>query len=326
MKYLFKFMNKHDTPWVNLIWRAHYVNGKIPQSSNACGSFWWRDCLSLLGKFLLISSCNAGPRNTVRFWMDAWEDISLREQFPQLFSFALDNDITLERFTHHCRLNEIDNIFYLPLSLPAVQQFEELSMLVLNRDTPNATDSWILSDCKKTYSSRRVYQILAPSEPAPKPMLWIWKSCVLPKIKIFFWLLLQDRLNTRELLSRKNFQIPSLLCALCDDANIEDFIHLFFACDFSQRFWWNLNIEWNTELPIMDLLMDGKRRHDFSCFKEILLTGCWTLWNQRNRIIFDGEQCAMQYSLHFFKDLFSLIRHRAKPSLKEGMSQWLDTL
>jgi hypothetical protein len=79
MKYLFKFMNKQDIPWVNLIWRAHYANGKIPQSSNACGSFWWRDCLSLLGKFIQISSCNAGPGNTVRICLDAWDDTPLRE-------------------------------------------------------------------------------------------------------------------------------------------------------------------------------------------------------------------------------------------------------
>jgi hypothetical protein len=36
MKNLFKFMNKQDIPWVHLIWRAHYANGKT-QSSNACG-------------------------------------------------------------------------------------------------------------------------------------------------------------------------------------------------------------------------------------------------------------------------------------------------
>jgi hypothetical protein len=122
-----------------------------------CGSFWWRDCLSLLGKFLQISSCNAGPGNTVRIWMDAWEDTPLREQFPQLFSFALNNDITLERFTHYFKLNEVDNIFYLPLSLISVQQFEELSMLVLSRDTSRISDYWILSDSKKMYSSRKVY-------------------------------------------------------------------------------------------------------------------------------------------------------------------------
>jgi hypothetical protein len=127
-------------------------------------------------------------------------------------------------------------------------------------------------------------------------------------------------MNTRELLSRKNFHIPSQLCALCEDANIEDFIHLFFACDFSQHFWWNLNLECNSELPIMDLLIDGKRRHNISCFKEILMAGCWTLWKQRTRVIFDGDECAMKFSHCFCKDGIILIRHRAKPNLKEGMS------
>jgi hypothetical protein len=127
-------------------------------------------------------------------------------------------------------------------------------------------------------------------------------------------------MNTRELLSRKNFHIPSQLCALCEDANIENFIHLFFACDFSQHFWWNLNLEWNSELPIMDLLIDGKRRHNISCFKEILMAACWTLWKQRTIVIFDGDECAMKFSLCFCKDVIILIRHRAKPSLKEGMS------
>jgi hypothetical protein len=161
-----------------------------------------------------------------------------------------------------------------------------------------ASDTWVLRDSNKVYSSKRVYHALAPSDPAPRPMMWIWKSCVLPKIKIFFWLLLQDRLNTRDLLARKNCSIPS---QLCEDANVEDFIHLFFACDFSQRFWWNLSIEWNTELTIMDLLLDGKRRHSISCFKEVLIAGCWTIWNQRNRAIFDDDEFDMQVSLHFFQ-------------------------
>jgi hypothetical protein len=113
---------------------------------------------------------------------------------------------------------------------------------------------------------------------------------------------------------------------MCDDADVEHFIHLFFAFDFSQRFWWQLNFEWNTELGIMGLLIDGKRRHNISCFKEILMAGCWTLWNKRNRLIFESEEMDMLSTIRFFKDTFVLIRHRTKPSLKEGMSQWLDTL
>jgi hypothetical protein len=34
----------------------------------------------------------------------------------------------------------------------------------------------------------------------------------------------------------------------------------------------------------------------------------------------------MQASISLSKDTFALIRHRAKPILKEGMSHWIDTL
>jgi hypothetical protein len=43
-------------------------------------------------------------------------------------------------------------------------------------------------------------------------------------------------------------------------------------------------------------------------------------------LIFDGDEVDMQDSIILFKDTFTLIRHRAKPSLKNGMYQWLDTL
>nr|XP_051207333.1 uncharacterized protein LOC127323200 [Lolium perenne] len=37
----------------------------------------------------------------------------------------------------------------------------------------------------------------------------------------------------------------------------EDMIHLFFQCDFSQTFWWRLGMEWDTDLSLLDMLIDG---------------------------------------------------------------------
>jgi hypothetical protein len=42
--------------------------------------------------------------------------------------------------------------------------------------------------------------------------------------------------------------------------------------------------------------------------------------------IFDGQQASIQEGIRFFKENFALVRHRAKPGLKECMSQWIDTL
>jgi hypothetical protein len=51
-------------------------------------------------------------------------------------------------------------------------------------------------------SVRRVINGLLIND-APPIFKWMWKSCVKGKHKFFFWLLLMDRLNTRELLKRK---------------------------------------------------------------------------------------------------------------------------
>jgi hypothetical protein len=41
---------------------------------------------------------------------------------------------------------------------------------------------------------------------------------------------------------------------------------------------------------------------------------------------FEYQNPSIQETMRFFRENFELVRHRAKPSLKEGMSQWLDTL
>jgi hypothetical protein len=40
LKFLDKFYNKHNNPWVNLIWNTYYSNGELPQVENEKGSFW----------------------------------------------------------------------------------------------------------------------------------------------------------------------------------------------------------------------------------------------------------------------------------------------
>ena len=40
MKFLHKFYNKMDIPWVQLLWDAYYT-GKIPHVVPPVGSFWW---------------------------------------------------------------------------------------------------------------------------------------------------------------------------------------------------------------------------------------------------------------------------------------------
>jgi hypothetical protein len=61
--------------------------------------------------------------------------------------------------------------------------------------------------------------------------------------KFFVWLLV-DRLNTRNLLKRNHFALPSYNCVLCQ-GNVEETVeHLFFECPFSEWCWRLMNVQW----------------------------------------------------------------------------------
>jgi hypothetical protein len=40
-------------------------------------------------------------------------------------------------------------------------------------------------------------------------------------------------------------------------------MHLFFECEFSQSFWWALNLEWDTNMSLYEMLTDGNQMQNY---------------------------------------------------------------
>jgi hypothetical protein len=327
IKNLYKFYNKQDIPWVNLVWQAYYQHGAVPIASNSRGSFWWRDCMALIPDFKQLTSCSPGNAKSIMLWNDKWGDNILKDKYPHLFSFTKKGNINVLEAYNTAQEN-IFNMFYLPLSMIAAQQCDELSQELnnLHLDDMSVYDKWNFAWSSNKYSTQKVYLALINAPVAPAPFKWIWKSSCLPKHKFFFWLLIQDRLNTKMHMLKKKFFVGNQLCMLCNEDSHEDMLHLFFQCDFSRNFWWKIGEEWNTELEMIDMLMEAKNRSTNHFFKEAMIAGCWSIWNQRNSFIFDGKPVDLDSCFAFFKESISLIRHRVRPSLREGMQDWLDIL
>ena len=55
---------------------------------------------------------------------------------------------------------------------------------------------------------------------------WIWKCACRLKFKVFGWILLMDRLNTRDMMQRRHWIIQDDTCVLCNFAQHEDRAHL----------------------------------------------------------------------------------------------------
>jgi hypothetical protein len=123
LKYLHKFFNNYDLPWVNLIWNNYYRSDRLP-SCLRIGSFWWRSLLSLVQNFKGLASPIIGNGRTILFWDDLWNKGIPAQQYPELFSFACNRKLSIKEAKQKEHLFEI---FQLPLSEQAYEQYLELN-------------------------------------------------------------------------------------------------------------------------------------------------------------------------------------------------------
>jgi hypothetical protein len=174
-----------------------------------------------------------------------------------------------------------------------------------------------------SFTSKRAYNSIVGSSPAPRQFVWLWKSCCRGRHKIFFWLLLLNRLNTRNLLRRKNFYLQSYDCVLCSSNVEENLEHLFFDCTFSVWCWRLVDITWDISLPIMERLQSAQVGFGAPVFMEIVILVAWCIWTTHNRVIFDGAVPSLGQWKHSLRvDLFlSLLK--CKSTKKSLLQDWL---
>jgi len=123
------------------------------------------------------------------------------------------------------------------MSSQAANQLAELHLLMQEREMNiELHDIWAIWHyiwAPTLFNTRKGYSQLLGTVEASPLFTWLWSSSNLVKHK-FLWLLLRDRLNTRNLLRRKNKDLDDYSCVLCNS--------LFFECSFSQDCWNTLHI------------------------------------------------------------------------------------
>jgi hypothetical protein len=326
IKFLDKFYNHQDIPWVKLVWHAHYAS-KVPHAENLCGSFWWRDVLKLVDNFRAVATVKMGRGDTFLFWHDNWllngKSTPIKDRFPRLFSYVLNNQTSAAEV--FC-VDDITTQFYLPLSVIAYRELQSLEDLMQFNKPNEQNDVWSYSWGEK-YTSAKFYDRIYEHIKVPSVYKWLWKSACTMKIKVFAWLLLSDRLNTRDLLKRRHWRVTDdVHCELCPGRNYEDRTHLFFECNFSTRIWNYLQITWQPKDNMQDILAVAKRSFNKPFFMEVLMTACWNIWLIRNGKIFRNERPTFaKWKSKFVHDL-TLLQYRIKEKNKKGLLDWINGL
>jgi hypothetical protein len=76
-------------------------------------------------------------------------------------------------------------------------------------------DVWSYIWGTSTFSVERAYDAISGHSPTHPVFKLLWASKCQPKHKVFFWLLLHDKLNTKERLRRRNMELDSYVCENC---------------------------------------------------------------------------------------------------------------
>lgn len=322
LKHLDKFYNNADLPWVKLIRDSYYFEA-VPHAVVLSGSFWWRSIIQLADDWRGLTKCVVGSGFSVLFWEDLWLGSVISASFPRLYSFARDKQASVNEIMS---LPSLADGLHLPLSEEAFQEYNDLMILLTDINLNDQPDSWIYKFNKGNYTPKSFYGLHFAAVPNHGPSKLIWKSKCMSKHKVFAWLVLHDRINTKDMMLRRQWKVTDNNdCVLCHAHVLEDRNHLFFECQYSARIWAYLQFDWSGD-TIPQCLSTAKKGFPGPCFAEVLILACWNIWKQRNGWIFKNIRPSFRgWKAGFVSDM-TLLMHRLKRSVVPFVDLWLKNL
>lgn len=113
------------------------------------------------------------------------------------------------------------------------------------------------------------------------------------------FLMLHEKLLTREVMITRCFNIQDSTCPLCTSCDFETAHHLFFNCNYSRQIWSGIGLTAGTGMVVQGDSMGEVWRKSTSRFARdsearirwqcLFSSACWTIWRQRNYKVF-GER------------------------------------
>jgi hypothetical protein len=325
LKNLHKFFNNLDIPWVHLIRDTYYSNGELPTNFLE-GSFWWKSHLKLLDLCKGMAKCVVGNGRTVNFWTDLWEQNCLHQRFPHLFTFAKYTNWNVEKVVH---TEFLEDMFHLPLSQQAYEEFQNLEVVCQNtliKIQEGNGDKWNYIWGNNEFSSQRAYRVMIGYSPTPKIFTRIWKTSCQAKHKFFFWLLLHDRLNTRNLLRRKNFQLQNYHCVAMECHVEETLVHLFWRCPLAEQCWNAICPQRDRSLSLMEAFEEMRTLLKLPFAMDVLILAAWGIWIVRNNKLFENQNATFRSWRAIYTQELKMLVHRMKKKHVTSFKEWLQTI
>ncbi|XP_074306059.1 uncharacterized protein LOC141641287 [Silene latifolia] len=162
------------------------------------------------------------------------------------------------------------------------------------------TDDWCWDPSKDgEYTVKSAYHLLfdqgeheEQSEFARDKWLWntIWRTPVLPRVKLFIWQLCHDALPTRNNIGRR-LGLSDVECPFCSNM-METCLHMLRDCGWVYGVWEGVGMEEQVEIRVERVRewVDGVLRESGEEERMRFMLRCWAIWERRNSVIFEGGE------------------------------------
>jgi hypothetical protein len=151
----------------------------------------------------------------------------------------------------------------------------------------------------------------------------LWRNKCQPKHKVFFWLWLKNRLNTRDMLKRKNMNLESYTCENCIWQKEETLYHLFLKCNFAKACWTSIGLTSPRIANPEDAAVNLMQQLNVPFSMEIVILMTWSIWKTRNAWLFQNKAPTVQLCKNEFARELHLVMLRAKDRFDSTIPAWL---
>ncbi|WVZ65394.1 hypothetical protein U9M48_014768 [Paspalum notatum var. saurae] len=318
LKLVHRLFNPGSSSW------AHWARGRIDLANFAgeVNGAHWDSLRALLPAYRCLSRVAVGDGSNTNFWLDVWHgDKCLAEQLPALYSHSTDDSVSIKQV-----LNQGIERWLVPrLSSAANRELSTAHELVRGITLSDEADEHV--SCFSTHDLRldtaQIYRASTNEGASCQFAQFVWKSYAPPRVKFFGWLTIQERLQCKTNLLRKNM-IDDSLCDLCSGAP-EDGNHLLFECPFACSFW--EHIGWSPDsMPRSAVLwqISAPENVPSRFLSTMILLCCWQLWKHRHDVVFRGMEPSLPRLLASCKTECRLWSCRLPKNHSEVVDRWCD--
>ena len=301
LKFAFKFLHSDNLPWKDWILNhspLHIGHGKT-------SSFLAKTIFKHFQSLREISHCTIGNGMSTFFWLDRWLLLEpLAVVFPALFSHHTNQNALVATILQE----GIELALHNRLTTIAAAELSSLTSLLQDVTTSQDPDMRRLLN-GDSFTMRGAYAAL--NEHLSDPSLALtWDSRVPKRVMIFGWLLVLDRLNTRQNL-RKKHVLSYDTCPRCN-SSVEYWEHLFFTCPAARRIWRRTGIRPRFS-PVTEIFTTSlPNALPPSIRPFVILLILWKIWDARNKKVFQDVEIDARGSVLAILDDLVLWSHRLK--------------